>query len=118
MVFISFNAFGIKEKKRKRREKKEEDDALTAPEHFVSAPTVPLLGLFCTVLGFIPLPVGGEEWQEHLLHLYVVKQFVWPQNYFFFLGIWVSLFKRQPGPPWPGPAALAAVRQITVWVKL
>lgn len=42
---------------------------------------------------------------------------------FFFLlllfkGIWVSLFKRQPGLPWPPPAALAAVRQITVWVKL
>lgn len=35
-----------------------------------------------------------------------------------FKGIWVSLFKRQPGLPWPPPAALAAVRQITVWVKL
>lgn len=38
-----------------------EDDALTAPERFVSALAVPLLGLFCSVLGFIPLPVGGEE---------------------------------------------------------
>lgn len=78
MVFISFNAFGIKEKK-----KKKEGDALTAPEHFVSALAVPLVGLFCSVLGFIPLPVGGEEWQKRLLHLYVVKQFVWPQISFF-----------------------------------
>lgn len=85
MVFISFNAFGIKEKKRKEGEggKKKEGDALTAPEHFVSALAVPLVGLFCSVLGFIPLPVGGEEWQKRLLHLYVVKQFVWPQISFF-----------------------------------
>lgn len=85
MVFISSNAFGIKGKKKKEKGgKKKEDDALAAPEHFVIAPAVPLLGLFCTVLGFIPLPVGGEEWQERLLHLYVVKQFVWPQFFFFF----------------------------------
>jgi len=73
VVFISFNAFGIKEKK---KEGGREDDALTAPEHFVSAPAVPLLGLFCNVLGFILLPVGGEERQKCLLHLYIVKQFV------------------------------------------
>lgn len=77
MVFISFNAFGIKGKKKERGgEKKREDDALTAPEHFVSAPAVPLLGLFCSVLGFILLPVGGEEWQRCLLNPYIVKQFV------------------------------------------
>lgn len=63
-------------KKKKGGREGEKDDALTAPEHFVSAPAVPLLGLLCSVLGFIPLPVGGEEWQERLLHLYIVKQFV------------------------------------------
>lgn len=77
------------------REKREggekEDDALTAPERFVSALAVPLLGLFCSVLGFILLPVGGEEWQKRLLHLYIVKQFVWPQYIFFERDLGLSL---------------------------
>lgn len=69
MVFISFNAFDIKEKKEKKKGVcvcvcGVEDTALSAPQHFVGALTVPLLGLFCSTLGFILLPVGGEERQK------------------------------------------------------
>lgn len=70
-------------KKKERKGRGGKKKRATAPEHFVSALAVPLVGLFCSVLGFIPLPVGGEEWQKRLLHLYVVKQFVWPQISFF-----------------------------------
>lgn len=64
-----------KKKKKKNRGEKKKDYALTAPQHFVHAPAVPLQGLFCSMLGFISLPVGGRSGRSADC-IFVTKQFV------------------------------------------